>query len=140
MFPRMTSDLQARQAVRQERKVSQEVEDDSGAGRPLRFHIKININHIIFMFMTTIMIRSPDEKQASLHLSRERSLKSISNWWRSSLEGDLFIITFIFIIIITSLFIILTILHRRSNPAKLPNGLLDGTRVNDKSSTQPQPQ
>ena len=86
MFPRMTSDLQARQAVRQERKVSQEVEDDSGAGRPLRFHIKIN--HIIFMFMTTIMIRSPDEKQASLHLSRERSLKSISNWWRSSLEGD----------------------------------------------------
>ena len=88
MFPRMTSDLQARQAVRQERKVSQEVEDDSGAGRPLRFHIKININHIIFMFMTTIMIRSPDEKQASLHLSRERSLKSISNWWRSSLEGD----------------------------------------------------
>ena len=88
MFPKMTSDLQARQAVRQERKVSQEVEDDSGAGRPLRFHIKININHIIFMFMTTIMIRSPDEKQASLHLSRERSLKSISNWWRSSLEGD----------------------------------------------------
>ena len=31
-------------------------------------------------------LRSPDEKQASLHLSRERSLKSISNWWRSSLD------------------------------------------------------
>ena len=105
----MTSDLQARQAVRQERKVSQEAEDDSGAGRPLRFPdydqqhphifgiivimttIMIILIHIIFriiMSMTTIMIRSPDEKQASLHLSRERSLKSISNWWRSSLEGD----------------------------------------------------
>ena len=87
----MTSDVQARQAVRQERKVSQEAEDDSGAGRPLRFQILINTIPIIFMitiFMTTIMIRSPDEKQASLHLSRERSLKSISNWWRSSLEGD----------------------------------------------------
>jgi len=52
--------------VRQERKATQEREEDAGAGRPLR---------------------SPDEKQASLHLSRERSLKSISNWWRSSLEG-----------------------------------------------------
>ena len=31
-------------------------------------------------------LKSPDEKQASLHLSRERSLKSISNWWRSSLD------------------------------------------------------
>ena len=92
MFPRMTSDLQARQAVRQERKVSQEVEDDSGAGRPLRFHILIILIHIMFRIIViiTIMIRSPDEKQASLHLSRERSLKSISNWWRSSLEGDLF--------------------------------------------------
>ena len=30
---------------------------------------------------------SPDEKQHSLHLSRERSLKSISNWWKNSLEG-----------------------------------------------------
>ena len=27
------------------------------------------------------------DKQQSLHLSRERSLKSISNWWRSSLEA-----------------------------------------------------
>ena len=87
----MTSDVQARQAVRQERKVSQEVEDDSGAGRPLRFHILIILIHIMFriiVIIITIMIRSPDEKQASLHLSRERSLKSISNWWRSSLEGD----------------------------------------------------
>ena len=32
-------------------------------------------------------LQSPDDKQQSLHLSRERSLKSISNWWRSSLEG-----------------------------------------------------
>merc|ERR1719348_2656297 len=32
-------------------------------------------------------MKSPDEKQHSLHLSRERSLKSISNWWKSSLEG-----------------------------------------------------
>ena len=89
----MTSDFQARQAVRQERKVSQEVEDDSAAGRPLRFHILIILIHIMFriiVIIITIMIRSPDEKQASLHLSRERSLKSISNWWRSSLEGDLF--------------------------------------------------
>ena len=87
----MTSDLQARQAVRQERKVSQEVEDDSGAGRPLRFHTLIILIHIMFriiVIIITIMIRSPDEKQASLHLSRERSLKSISNWWRSSLEGN----------------------------------------------------
>ena len=30
---------------------------------------------------------SPDDKQQSLHLSRERSLKSISNWWKNSLEG-----------------------------------------------------
>ena len=30
---------------------------------------------------------SPDDKQHSLHLSRERSLKSISNWWKNSLEG-----------------------------------------------------
>ena len=30
---------------------------------------------------------SPDtDKQQSLHLSRERSLKSISNWWKNSLE------------------------------------------------------
>jgi len=28
-----------------------------------------------------------DDKQQSLHLSRERSLKSISNWWKSSLES-----------------------------------------------------
>jgi len=33
------------------------------------------------------ILTSPDEKQQSLHLSRERSLKSISNWWKSSLEG-----------------------------------------------------
>ena len=55
----MTSDLQARQAVRQERKVSQEVEDDSGAGRPLRFHILIILIHIMFriiVIMTTIII------------------------------------------------------------------------------------
>ena len=30
---------------------------------------------------------SPSDKQQSLHLSRERSLKSISNWWKNSLEG-----------------------------------------------------
>ena len=87
----MTSDLQARQAVRQERKVSQEAEDDSGAGRPLRFpDYDQHHPHIfrIIVIIIMIIIRSPDEKQASLHLSRERSLKSISNWWRSSLEGD----------------------------------------------------
>jgi len=33
------------------------------------------------------ILTSPDEKQQSLHLSRERSLKSISNWWKNSLEG-----------------------------------------------------
>ena len=33
------------------------------------------------------VLTSPDEKQQSLHLSKERSLKSISNWWKSSLEG-----------------------------------------------------
>jgi len=33
------------------------------------------------------VLTSPNEKQQSLHLSRERSLKSISNWWKNSLEG-----------------------------------------------------
>ena len=34
-------------------------------------------------------IQSPgqDNKQQSLHLSRERSLKSITNWWKNSLES-----------------------------------------------------
>ena len=30
---------------------------------------------------------APDTKHQSLHLSRERSLKSISNWWKNSLES-----------------------------------------------------
>ena len=36
---------------------------------------------------TSRPLASPEEKQQSLHLSRERSLKSISNWWKSSLEA-----------------------------------------------------